>query len=90
MREDTTIPFTNPAFRDELRGLVREGAQRIIRQAEEVELGIFLEEHSIERNARGHRNGIMQRLPTFTGGVYGNRYGHGFRVEPHLRYANSF
>ena len=33
MREDTTIPFRNPALRDELSGLVREGAQRIIRQA---------------------------------------------------------
>ena len=31
MREDTTIPFKNPAYRDELRKLVRESAQRIIR-----------------------------------------------------------
>ena len=27
MREDTTIPFPNPALRDELSELVREGAQ---------------------------------------------------------------
>ena len=46
MDEDTTIPFTNPAFRDELSELVREGAQRIIRQAVEAELGAFLEEHA--------------------------------------------
>ena len=46
MDEDTTIPFTNPAFRDELSDLVREGAQRIIRQAVEAELGALLEEHA--------------------------------------------
>ena len=28
MREDTTIPFRNPALRDELSELVREGAER--------------------------------------------------------------
>ena len=33
MREDTTIPFRSPAFRDELSDLVRAGAQRIIREA---------------------------------------------------------
>ena len=31
MGEDTTIPFRNPALRDESSELVREGAQRIIR-----------------------------------------------------------
>lgn len=31
MREDTTIPFRNPARRDGLSEPVREGAQRIIR-----------------------------------------------------------
>ena len=41
MREDTTIPFRNPALRDELSELVREGAQRIIRQAVEAELEPF-------------------------------------------------
>ena len=50
MREDTTVSFTNPSFRDELSDLVREGAQRIIRQAVEAELGAFLEEHA-PRNA---------------------------------------
>ena len=43
MREDTTVSFTNPSFRDELSDLVREGAQRIIRQAVEAELGAFLD-----------------------------------------------
>ena len=39
MHKDTTIPFTNPAFRDALSELVCEGAQRIIRHAVEAELG---------------------------------------------------
>ncbi len=46
MREDKTIPFRSPALRDELSDLVREGAQRIIRQAVEAELNAFLEEHA--------------------------------------------
>ena len=55
MREDTTIPFVNPAFRDELSDLVREGAQRIIRQAVEAELGAFQEEHAGDHDAQGRR-----------------------------------
>ena len=39
MNKDTTIPFTNRAYRDELSELVREGAQRIIRKVVEAELG---------------------------------------------------
>ena len=42
MREDTTIPFRNPALRDELSEWVREGAQRIIREAVEAEPEAFL------------------------------------------------
>ena len=45
----------NPAFRYELSELVRESAQKIIRQAVEAELGAFLEEYSAERGARGRR-----------------------------------
>ena len=71
MHEDTTIPFTNPAFRDELSELVREGAQRIIRQAVEAELGAFLEEHSTERDTRGRRavvlGGYLQSREVLTG-----------------------
>ena len=33
MRDDTTIAFTDPAFADALSDLVRDGAQRIIKQA---------------------------------------------------------
>ena len=36
MREDATIPFRNPAYRDELSELLRKGAQRIIRQTVEA------------------------------------------------------
>jgi len=71
MREDTTIPFTNPAFRDELSELVREGAQRIIRHAVEAELGAFLEEHAGEHDARGRRalvrNGYLPSREVLTG-----------------------
>ena len=56
MHKDTTTSFTNPAFRDELSELVREGAQRIIRQAVEAELGAFLEEHSTEQDTRGRKH----------------------------------
>ena len=55
MHIDTTIPFTNPVFRDELSELVREGTQRIIHRAVEAELGAFLEEHAAARDAWGRR-----------------------------------
>ena len=53
--KDMTIPFTNPAFRDESSELAREGAQRIIRQVEEAEPGAFLEEHASARDGRRRR-----------------------------------
>ena len=49
MHKDTTIPFMNPAFRDELSELVRADAQRIIRQSVEAELHAFAEEHAVGR-----------------------------------------
>lgn len=55
MREDTTIPFRNPALREELSELVREGTQRIIRQAMEAEPAAFLEGYAAERDAQGRR-----------------------------------
>jgi len=71
MREDTTIPFRSPAFRDELSDLVREGAQRIIRQAVEAELGAFLEEHAGDHDAQGRRavvrNGYLPSREILTG-----------------------
>ena len=38
MANDTIVSFTDPAFRDELSELVRDGARRIIAQAVEAEL----------------------------------------------------
>lgn len=35
MSDNTIVSFSNPAFRDELSDLVRDGAQRIIRGAVE-------------------------------------------------------
>jgi len=71
MREDTTIPFRSPAFRDELSDLVRAGAQRIIREAVEAELGAFLEEHAGEHDAQGRRavvrNGYLPSREILTG-----------------------
>ena len=72
MRKDTTIPFMNPAFRDELSELVREGAQRIIWwYAVEAELGAFLEDHSAARDTRGRRalvrNGYLPSREVLTG-----------------------
>ena len=71
MREDKTIPFVSPAFRDELSDLVRAGAQRIIRQAVEAELNAFLEEHAGEQDAQGRRavvrNGYLPSREVLTG-----------------------
>ena len=71
MDKDTTISFTNPAFRDELSELVRDGVRRIIRQAVEAELGTFLEEHAAARDTRGRRalvrNGYLPSREILTG-----------------------
>jgi len=71
MREDTTIPFRNPAYRDELSELVRAGAQRIIRQAVEAELEAYLAEHAGEHDAQGRRavvrNGYLPSREVLTG-----------------------
>src|SRR5690606_34488223 len=55
MANDTIVSFVNPAFHDELSDLVREGAQRIIRQAVEAELKVFLEQHAAAQDAAGRR-----------------------------------
>ena len=71
MREDRTIPFVNPALRDELSELVREGARQIIRQAVEAELGVYLEEHEGEHDGQGRRavvrNGYLPSREVLTG-----------------------
>ena len=71
MGNDTIVSFSNPAFRDELSDLARQGAQRIIRQAVEAELMGFLEEHAAERDAAGRRavvrNGYQPERQVLTG-----------------------
>ena len=71
MGNDTIVSFANPAFRDELSDLARQGAQRIIRQAVEAELQGFLEEHAAERDAEGRRavvrNGYQPERQVLTG-----------------------
>jgi transposase-like protein len=71
MGKDTIVSFSDPAFRDELSDLVRDGAQRIIRQAVEAELKAFLEAHDGERDAAGRRavvrNGYQPEREVLTG-----------------------
>jgi transposase-like protein len=71
MSNDTIVGFCDPAFRDELSELVRDGAQRIIRQAVEAELEAFLTEHAGERDAEGRRavvrNGYQPERKVLTG-----------------------
>jgi len=45
VRNDTTVPFLNPAFRDEMTDLIRAHAQTAIHQAVVAELEIFLGRH---------------------------------------------
>jgi len=71
MSDDTIVSFSNPAFRDELSDLVRDGAQRLIRQAVEAELKSFLDAHGEERDAEGRRavvrNGYQPAREVLTG-----------------------
>jgi len=71
MDNDTIVSFSDPAFRDELSDLVRDGAQRIIRHAVEAELRAFLETHATERDAEGRRavvrNGYQPEREVLTG-----------------------
>jgi len=71
MSDDTIVSFSNPAFRDELSDLVRDGAQRIIRQAVELELKGFLDTHASERDREGRRavvrNGYQPEREVLTG-----------------------
>lgn len=71
MSDDTIVSFSNPAFRDELSELVRDGAQRIIRQAVEAELKGFLDAHGEEVDPEGRRavvrNGYQPEREVLTG-----------------------
>lgn len=71
MDNDTIVSFCDPAFQDELSDLVRDGAQRIIREAVEAELKAFLEAHGGKRDAEGRRavvrNGYQPERDVLTG-----------------------
>lgn len=71
MDNDTIVSFSDPAFRDELSELVRDGAQRIIRQAVEGELKAFLDTHAGARDVEGRRavvrNGYQPEREVLTG-----------------------
>jgi len=55
MSNDTTVPFLNPAFRDEMTDLIPAHAQTAIRQAVLAELKAFLEQHA-DTDSQGRRN----------------------------------
>ena len=63
MANDTMVSFTDPAFRDELSDLVREGARRIIAQAVQAELKGSLEDHSEARDGLGRRAVVRNGPP---------------------------
>ncbi len=70
MANDTVVSFSNPAFHDELSELVRDGAQRIIRQAVEAELKAYLEQYTheqIEGRRAVVRNGYQPEREVLTG-----------------------
>jgi hypothetical protein len=68
MGNNTIVSFSNPVFRDEFSELVRQGAQRIIRQAE---LRGYLDKHAADRDAEGGRavvrNGYQPEREVLTG-----------------------
>ena len=55
MSNDTTVPFLNPSFRDEMTDLIRAHAQTAIRQAVLAELEAFLGRHA-DTDGQGRRN----------------------------------
>ena len=55
MSNDTTVPYQNPAFYDEMTDLIRAHAQAVIRQAILTELEIFLGQHD-DTDEHGRRH----------------------------------
>ncbi len=70
MTNDTTIPFAGPSFADALSDLVRDGAQRIIKQAVQAELDAFLQANT-DQDDDGRRavvrNGYQPERDVLTG-----------------------
>ncbi len=71
MDKDTIISFSDPALRDELTDLVRNGARRMLREALTAEVDDFCAQFAGERNAEGHRtvvrNGYLPERDVLTG-----------------------
>ena len=70
MSNDTTVPYQNPAFYDEMTDLIRAHAQAAIRQAILAELEIFLGQHDdTDESGRHHvvRNGYQPERQVLTG-----------------------
>lgn len=71
MNEHTIVEFQNPAFRDELTEVLRQGAQRLIKEAVQAELVEFLRGHADSRDAHGRRaivrNGYLPEREIVTG-----------------------
>ncbi len=74
MSNETTVPFLNPAFRDEMTDLIRAHAQTAIRQAVLAELEVFLGRLA-DTDGQGRRNVVgngyqpAREVPTGVGPV---------------------
>ena len=58
MSSDTTVPFLNPAFRDDLTDVLRAHGQMAIRQAVIAELNALLDHHD-DTDERGSRQVVL-------------------------------
>lgn len=71
MSEDTIVEFQIPAFRDELTDVLRQGARRLIKEAVQAELEVFLAGHATELDAARRRavvrNGYLPEREIVTG-----------------------
>lgn len=71
MDKDTIVSISDPAVRDNLTDLVREGACRMLREALTAEVEAFCEQFAEEREANGRRtvvrNGYLPKREVLTG-----------------------
>src|SRR4029453_13919015 len=73
MQEHTTIPFPHPQFtaEDPLTVVLRQGAQRLLAQAIEVEVAILLAQYADRRDGQGRqaivRHGYLPERDVQTG-----------------------
>ena len=73
MQEHTTIPFPHPQLtaEDPLTAVLRQGAQRLLAQAIEAEVAMFLARYADRRDAQGRhtvvRNGYLPEREVHTG-----------------------